>query len=198
VGFDLYSFRVRLDAPSIRRIQRDADAWDTAVTEPPFGSRAWTRPPPAISQRLLADFPDGLDQTNHFIDRSFHQAEYVLDPAAYRALTGWPERERSLPFRVIQGDQRFAEHARGTQGVHWRCSTAAFLADAVAMIDAVSLDDVRRRFSVADMDAIAIYKVHPGENDDAAFARILDYLRQFADYCRETAGRGLDLILVRD
>jgi hypothetical protein len=198
MGFDLHSFRVLLDAPSIRRVQRDPEAWETAVVEPPFSSRALTQPPPAVSRELLTDFPDGLDRTNHFQDRSFQQAEYLLGPAGYRALTGWPDRERSLPFRRVHGDQVFADHARGTQGVHWRCSTAAFLADAADLIDATSLPDVRGQFSVADMAAGGIYKVRAEEDDDAAFARILANLRQFSRYCREVADSGMDLILILD
>lgn len=200
MGFDLHSFRVRLDAPSIRRIQRDADAWQTAVVEPPFtfSSHAWTEPLSEVSRELLADFPDGVDWTDHFEDRSFNQAEYLLDPAGYRALTDWPDREQSLPYRIIHGDQVFADHARGCQGLHWRCSTAAFLADAVALIDTTPLDQVREQFSVAEMAADAIYKVHDDEDDDVAFARILANLRQFAHYCRMVADSGLDLILVND
>ena len=195
MGLDLWFYPVWLDSPSIRMIRTDAAAWETAVGGPfcpsPRGAV------PDMSLRLQAELPCEVYMWN-YPDRSYGQAEYLLDPAGYRTLVSWQERERSLPYRIIEGEQRFAAHAVGGQGVAWRCSTAAFLAEAVAVIDGLDPAAVSREFSVAEMDELGVYKVHPSENDDEVFARVLQRLRQLGRYCRELTARGVDLIVVKD
>ena len=159
--------------------------------------RPWgDEPLPDISRALLGALPGGAGWVSHFGGRSFDQAEYLLDPVAYR--TGaqtWKERERTVAYRTVFGDEFFAEHARSGQGFRWRCSTTPFLAAAVERVDGLDTAAVRREFSVAEMDALGLYKVHPGEDDDEVFARVLTGLRQFAGHCRNVVGRGLDLVI---
>lgn len=193
MGLDLSSLPVRLASAPMRRIREDATLWEIAVRNPPFCSYE-DDTLPDISRELLTELPSARERA-HFPDRSHHQAEYVLDPDGYRALPGWVERERSLPYRIIYGDVLFADHAVAGQGIHWRCSTAAFLAKAAAEIDALDLVATRRRFSVADMSSEGVYKVHPAEDDSAAFERIVVNLRDIAGYYHEIADQGLDLIL---
>lgn len=151
------------------------------------------------SVRLLGELPEGLaPERALFPDRSHEQAEYLLDPLGRRAIESWAERERSVPYRIVHGDEPFADHAAGVQGVPWRCSTAAFLAEAAATIDAIDLGAVRGRFSVADMADLGLYKVDPGEADSDAFTRIAANLRRLAAHYREIADQGLDLVLVLD
>jgi hypothetical protein len=197
VGLDLWSCPVRLESVPMRLIRSDARVWEVAVDHAPFcdlpaGSL------PEISRQLQAEFPDGLHRTWNFPGRSYGQAEYLLDPAGYRMRTSWPERERSLPYRIIEGAEVFAVHATGGQGIPWRCSTMAFLAEAVMTIDALDPVAARREFSVADMVALGVYKVRPSDNDEEVFARVLDGLRRLAAHYRGIVDRGLDLIVVKD
>lgn len=175
MGLDLRCVAVRLDSARVGRIRVDAAAWDTEVGE----------------RRLGRWIP-------LFVDRSHNQAEYLLDPVSYRRMDSYGHRERSLPYRIIRGDERFADHAVGGQGIPWRCSTAAFLARAVAMIDALDVATRRRQFSVADMDALGVYKVRPTDDDDESFERTLARLRSLADHYRHVARDGLDVIVQLD
>ncbi|QWF81988.1 DUF1877 family protein [Amycolatopsis sp. CA-230715] len=182
MGFDLSALPVRLDSAPLRRIRQDPRAWELADEQIPPSEL----PHGLASERML------------FPNRSHDHAEYVLDPAGRHAIAEWTERERSLPYRIIQGDEPFAEHARGVQGVPLRCSTARFLAEAAATIDALDLAAARERFSVADMVDLCLYKVGPSEDDDDAFARITADLRRLAAYYRDIAGQGLDLVFILD
>ncbi|MGH3715107.1 MAG: DUF1877 family protein [Micromonosporaceae bacterium] len=197
MALDLGSYPVRLGSAPMRLIRADARAWQAAVDHPPFCDRP-ADSLPEVSRQLQAEFPDGLERDWNFPDRSYGQAEYLLDCAGYRTLKSWPERERSLPYRIIEGDEEFAVHATGVQGITWRCSTAAFLAEAVATIGSLDPVAARREFSVAEMAALGVYKVHPSHDDDEVFAGLLDGLRRLAAYYRGIVDRGLDLIIVKD
>ncbi|MER6951476.1 DUF1877 family protein [Nonomuraea sp. NPDC000554] len=194
MGLDLWASPVRLNSPSMRLIQINAQAWEVASLRPPF-SFPEDEPLPDISRELLATLPEGFDFACPFPDRSYGQAEYLLDPAGYRELTGWPQRERSLPYRIIEGDKYFADHATGCQGLRWRCSTASFLAEAAATIDAIDVAAARQEFSVADMRTLGVYKVTETERDDEVFKRVLNNLRQLARYYHQLVEHGLDLII---
>ncbi|MFI5888515.1 DUF1877 family protein [Actinoplanes sp. NPDC051513] len=197
MGLDFISITVPLDAAPMRMIRTDPGLWELADTHPPFAfaDPDYDVPLPKVSRQLLAVLPPGSGWISHFNGRAFEQAEYLLDPAAYRAPRTWEERERSMVYRIILGDELFAEHAQSGQGPHWRCSTAAFLTAAVQYIDDLEVDAIRSEFSVAEMARLGVYKVHPEDDDDEAFARVLGYVREFADYCRSAPGRGLDLII---
>lgn len=196
MGLDLWTYPVRLDSPSISRIRAEAEAWETAVGYPPF-CPPQDDPLPEISIRIQAELPSNIEAWN-YPDRSYVQAEYLLDPAGFRALSSWQERERSAPYRIVQGQEWFAAHATSGQGIAWRCSTAGFLAEAAAVIDACDPGVVRREFSVAEMYELGVYKVQPSEDDDEAFARVLGRLRQLAQYYHRLAEQGADLIVVKD
>jgi hypothetical protein len=112
--------------------------------------------------------------------------------------TSWGQRERTMPYRVIQGDQTFADHARGGQGILWRYSSCTFLAAAVAAIDALPVAAVRREFSVAEMVDLGVYKAQPNEDDDTAFDRVLENLRRLGRHYHQFVGKGLDVIVERD
>jgi hypothetical protein len=143
-------------------------------------------------------YPDHARGIHLFTDRSYGQAEYLLDPANYRRIDSRAQRERTLPYRVIYGDEYFADHATGGQGISWRCSTAGFLDQAAETIDALDVATVRREFSVAEMYALGIYKVHETDDDDQTFERVLTNLRWLADLYRHIARDGLDLIIETD
>jgi hypothetical protein len=196
VSFDLRSIAVPLDSPPIRRMRADEQAWQEASERPPFVSQDWGEPLPEISRELMDIVPRRW--TWSFPDRSHSQAEYLLDPAGSRALASWAERERSRPFRIIEGDEPFADHARGAQGVPWRCSRASFLIEAADVIQTLDAAMARREFSVAEMDSSGVYKTRPDEDDDEAFERLSGHLGRLARYYRDVAGRGLDLIVERD
>jgi len=197
VGLDLHLYPVRLDSAPVRLIRTDAEVWEEACLHPPFGAIE-DEPVPVVNRELMAALPDGFELTRCFSDRSFDQAEYLLDPVAHRRQTSWQERQRSLPYRIIHGDQEFASFARGGQGVPWRCSTAAFLAESAATIDAIDVAANRREFSVAEMHDLGIYKAFRGQPDDEAFARVLNNLRQLAAYHHRLVDSGLDLIIELD
>ena len=169
--------------------------WESAVYLPPFGTRLGGEELPAITEQLLAVVPAGTKWVDHFPGRSFQQAEYLLDPVAYRAQPTWERRERSMPYRVMFGDAVFAEHATSGQGPRWRCSTRRFLADAAQLIDELDVPRVRSEFSVGEMADLGLYKVQPGEGDDESFADVLGNLRALAEHYRTTVARGLDLII---
>ena len=115
MGLDLRMYPVRLDSASIRMIRIDVGAWETAVDHPPFCS-AFNDPQPDISLRLQAELPKGVEVWN-YPDRSYQQVEYVLDPPGYRRQSRWEDRERSMPYRIVEGDEDFAAHATSGQGV---------------------------------------------------------------------------------
>jgi hypothetical protein len=195
VGLDWKCVAVPLDAAPVRAIRTDARLWDIASEQPPF-RRAWGDAPlPDISGELLAALPPGTGWVHHFDSRSYGQAEYLLDPGAYRSTRTWAQRERTTAFRIIRGDEPFAAHAVSGQGVSWRCSGRAFLADAVARVDGLDVEVARRGFSVAEMVDLGVYKAQPGEPDGDAFDRTLGELRAFAEYCRAVVARELDLVV---
>jgi hypothetical protein len=197
MGLDLSTIATRLDSASVRRIRQDAGACEVAELNPPFSYYAVDEPQPDISRELLADLPDELAHSwfYPFPDRSYQQAEYLIDPAGRRALTSWVERERSLNYRIIHGDEPFADHAVADQGHPLRCSTTAFLTEAAARIDAIDDDAARREFSVARMYADGAYKARPDEYDSVAFDRITGRLRTLATYYHKIVDQGLDLIV---
>jgi hypothetical protein len=197
VGIDLQSIAVPLQADAVRAIRADPRLWASACDQPPFAPAWGDEPLPDISRALLAVVPSGTGWVGHFGDRSFQQAEYLLDPVAYRAVLTWQERERTTAYRIVAGDEPFAEHARSGQGFAWRCSTAAFLGAAVRRVDALDVAAVRREFSVAEMDDLGVYKAHPEEHDERAFARVLAQLRAFAEHCRRAVANDLGLIITR-
>ena len=196
VGIDFKSIAVPLAAEPVRAVRADPELWEVADVHLPFGSRWGDEPLPDISRALLAALPPGTDWAGHFGGRSFQQAEYLLDPVAYRTRARtWAERERTTAYRTIFGGEVFAEHATSGQGFRWRCSTNAFLAEAVQRIDDLDVAAVRREFSVAEMHDLGLYKVRAEEEDDRVFARVLDDLRAFTDHCRAVVARDLDLII---
>ncbi|MEU8606409.1 hypothetical protein AB0C29_00145 [Actinoplanes sp. NPDC048791] len=196
VGIELRSIAVPLHAEPIRAIRADAALWEQASTWPPFSPRRGEEALPEISRDLLAVVPAGAGWVDHFDGRCFQQAEYLMDPVAYRTQARtWRERERTVAYRIVTGDDVFADHARTGQGFAWRCSTKAFLVAAVQHLDSLDVDAVRQGFSVAEMDALGLYKVHAGEDDDKAFTRVLTQLREFAEHRRTVAAKNLDLII---
>lgn len=198
VGIDLRSIVVPLDADLVRAIRAHPGLWEAASEQPPFCLPRVDETLPDISRFLLAALPNGAGWVDHFNDRSFHQAEYLLDPASYRTQAQtWEQREQTMAYRIIAGAEVFAEHATTGQGFRWRCSTTKFLATAVERIDALDVTAARREFSVAEMDDLGLYKVQPEEDDDHAFARILAQLRAFGGHCHEIVARDLDLIITR-
>ncbi|MEU4779573.1 hypothetical protein [Micromonospora sp. NPDC023633] len=191
------SIALPLGADPVRAIRADPVLWELASEQPPF-CRPWAGETlPDISRELLAVLPAGAGWVHSFGDRSFEQAEYLLDPKGHRATRTWEERERSMAYRIVHGDEVFAEHATSGQGFRWRCSATAFLAAAVERIDRLDVVAVRRDFSVVEMSELGVYKVHAEEEDDQAFARVLAGLRAFADHCRTVVERKLDLIITQ-
>ena len=174
MAIDLWTIAVRLDSDPVRAARRDAEAWEAVSLDPRF------------TRTLVCP------------DRSYEQMEYLLDPAAYRGLTSWEQRERSMPYRIVQGDCVFADHARGSQGILWRCSTSAFLETAASTIETLPVAAVRVEFSVAEMISLALYKVPRDENDDTAFERVLGNLRDLAEHYRRLVDKQLDVIFERD
>ena len=195
VGIDLESIAVPLHADPVRAVRGSPALWGTASEHPPFCRARPGEALPAISQALVAVLPSGAGWVHHFVDRSQQQAEYLLDPVAYRTMQTWQEREASMAYRIIHGDEVFAEHALSGQGFRWRCSTKTFLTAAVDRIDSLDLTAIRREFSVAEMADLGLYKVHPEEDDDHAFGRVLAELREFAEHCRRVVVRDLDVIV---
>ncbi|MFC4038570.1 hypothetical protein ACFO1B_09085 [Dactylosporangium siamense] len=189
MGIDLHSIAVPLGADPVRAIRADPQLWESACDQPPFAAAWGDEPLPDISRALLAVVPAGTGWVGHFGDRSFQQAEYLLDPAAYRAGHGAPSAE----YRIIGGDEVFAGHATSGQGFPWRCSSAAFLEVAVRRVDALDVDAARREFSAAEMVELGVYKAH----GDESFDDVLAQLRAFAGHCRAVAAAGLDLIITR-
>lgn len=198
MGFDLSGIPVRLDSDPVRRIRENAGLWREAAYRPPFGSRLGGEPLPEISLALVAGVPGDQGWTGHFPDRSQDKAEYLLDPRTARELRTYSERERSLPYRVIFGDEDFAEHARAPQGVPWRCSGPAFLRQAAALIGAIDPVTARPGFSVAEMADLQLYKSGRDDDDDVEFEVILQHLRRLGAYYGQVADRGLGLIIKLD
>ena len=198
MGIDFKSIAVPLDAEPVRAIRAHAGLWELASEQPPF-CRPWgDEALPDISRSLLAVVPDSTGWVDHFEDRSFDQAEYLLDPAAYRTRAQtWEQRERSMAYRIVAGAEVFADHAVSGQGFRWRCSSTHFLATAAERIDTLDVIAARREFSVAEMVDLGLYKVQRTEDDDHAFARIFTHLRAFSEHCRAAAARDLGLIITR-
>jgi hypothetical protein len=198
MGLDLSVRAVRLDSASCRAIRGSVEIWDEAVLHPPFGGGRGCGPLPAVNREMLRHLPEEFRLFRPFPGRTQEQAEYLLDPVGFRRVTTYEERGRSVPHRIVFGDRPFADHARGGQGVPWRCSASRFLAEAAARIDAVDAAAARREFSVADMVDQAVYKAHPDADDDEAFTRVLSELRALARWYRGLADHGLDAIVEVD
>ncbi|GAA1618603.1 DUF1877 family protein [Actinoplanes couchii] len=193
MGLDFTCITLPLDAAPVRAIRADPALWAIADEQPPF-TRPWPGEDlPQISRDLLAVVPPGTRWTPRwFSSRNHEQAEYLLDPAAYRAAQTWEQRERTPAYRAIMGVEVFATHATSGQGIRWRCSTATQLAEAADLIDALDVDGARRAYSVTDMHDQGIYKVH--ESGDTFDDNLRD-LRSWADHCRDLSTRSLDLVI---
>ncbi|WP_433326224.1 DUF1877 family protein [Spirillospora sp. CA-294931] len=203
MGIDLSSVPVLLDSEPVRAIRCDAGVFEAASWRPPFyfGDEDFGEPLPEVSRAMMAGRPAGLDALEgpwHSGARDYGQAEYALDPVRYRSARDYSERERSLAYRVVQGDRPFGEHAVATQGIPWRCSERAFLLEAADVIEALDEAFVRREFSVAEMVALGVYKTRPDDDEGETFARAMGNLRWLARYYREVAAYGYDLIVIAD
>ncbi|WP_345390668.1 hypothetical protein [Nonomuraea salmonea] len=207
---DLRSVPVRLNSEPVRAMRRDAEVWETASWQPPFhsdsdsdsdagsGSDGIGEPLSETNQAMLADRPSALDTLDGpwcSGARDYEQAEYALDPAAYRQWDDYEERERSLPYRIIHGDRHFADHAVSGQGMLWRCSARAFLIEAADTIEALDETSIRREFSIREM-APGVYKTRSDDDEDETFARAMNNLRWLARYYRDVAAHGYDLIVI--
>ncbi|MFC5185468.1 hypothetical protein [Actinomadura harenae] len=148
----------------VQAFRRDAAVWrETAWRQAPFSADFDDRdgPLPEINRAMLLDRPSGLDTLEgpwHSGARGYERAEYALDLVVFRQLDGYGERERSLPYRIIHGDRRFADHARSGQGMPWRCSARALLIEAAAAIEALDEAAVRRELSIEEMVRGGVYK----------------------------------------
>jgi uncharacterized protein DUF1877 len=196
MGVDLRMCAVRLASEPMVQIRTDEAAWRSALDHPPFHWRSCGTP--ADVSQLLAEVPNALTLNWDYPDRSFHQLEYLLDPVGYHRLTSYEEREQTLPYRIIEGDQLFAWHARGGQGRPWRCSTNDFLTCALVFLDEFDPAAVRSEFSVAAMAARGIYKTHEDADDDATFAALLDRLGELTRYYERVWSHDLDMIVIKD
>jgi hypothetical protein len=193
MGIDLYMCAIPLNCEPMVEIRGDERLWESACAQPPFFWHAHRRlPMPEINRRLLAEMPDDRDMTWDFPDRSFHQLEYLLDPVGYRRLNSYEEREQTLPYQVVQGDQPFAWFAPG-----WRCSTNEFLSIALMFLDEFDPAAVRPEFSNAAMWDRGIYKTRPDEDDDATFVTLLNHLGELTRYYQRVVAAGLDAIVIR-
>jgi hypothetical protein len=158
MGFDWSCIAVPLDAAPVRAIRADEELWDQALTKPPFGELWPGEEMPAISRELLAVVPPGTKWIYEFGDRSFDQAEYLFDPVAFRAAG---DDEVTPANGIIFGAEPFAAHAKGGQGVPWRCSGGAYLKAAANTIDSLDVATVRGQFSVAEMHDLGVYQGAP-------------------------------------
>lgn len=152
----------------------------------------------AFPAQPTSDWPEGLEWRVGFLDRSYEAVEYLLDPVTYRLLTDWEQRERSLSYRIVHGDDYFAEHAVSGQGIPWRCSTSDFLSRAVEVIDGLDVAAVRAEYSVAEMARLGVYKEHGRGDDETSFVAHLDLLRQLADFYRQLIDVGFDVMIELD
>ncbi|WP_250002130.1 DUF1877 family protein [Actinoplanes sp. M2I2] len=197
MGLDYGSFILALDADSVRAIRADVELWSAVEDYPPFGPQLGDETFPAFSYRLLDEVPIGDGWIEHFGDRSFRQAEYLLDPVTYLETTSWEQRERTTAYQMIFGQEPFAHEGMQPGRCNWRCSRSAWLATTAQRIDTLGVAAARRNFSVAQMLDQGVYKVHPEDvgHDDERFAQILANLREFAEHCRRVADQGLDLVI---
>lgn len=195
MGIDMRSFPIHLDTDPVRELRADPELCELASGYPPFGFLRRGETLPAINSKLLPVVPAGASWVGHFDDRSFMQAEYLLDPAAYRHARTWEQHEKTTSYRIIRGAETFLYDNTGFRGPAWRCSSAEFLDTAVKHLDELDAPAVRREFTVAEMDELGLYKVHPEEDDEHAFNRILNYLHAFTERCRRVAAEGADLII---
>lgn len=196
MGLDFTCIVLPLDSEPVRAIRADPQLWAVADGQPPFCGPWPGEELPEITQRLLSVIPEGTRWTPRWFEsRNHQQAEYLLDPSGYRARRSWEERERSRAYRTIMGAEPFADHATSGQGIRWRCSTATQLAEAARLIDDLDIPAVRREYSVADMAEQGLYKVDRSEDDEVSFTRNLHDLRSWAGHCRDSAVRGLDLVI---
>lgn len=199
MGLDLSAIPVRLDAEPVRRLLSDPDVFQDTTYRPPFTNRTWGEPLPPLNQALCAAHPNLSGWDSPYPDRSYEAAEFVLDPAAWRAATDWETRERSIAHRIIHGDHYLADHAMGGQGVRWRGSRAAFLYQAADTIDRLDLVAARRAFSLPELDDLGVYKVSVDhDNEEELFVKVTRNLARLAGYYRSVAERGLDLIIEKD
>ncbi|ADD44390.1 DUF1877 family protein [Stackebrandtia nassauensis] len=193
MGVDWSASPVRLASDAMREIREDPQLWETASFYPPFYDDP--EPIPEISRRLTADWPEGLEWRVGFLDRAYNQVEYLLDPVAYRRMEDWARRERSLSYRIVHGDNPFAEHAVSGQGFPWRCSSREFLAEAVEVIDRLDVARVRAEYSKVDMSRLGVYKVSPRGDDGISFDANLERLRQLGDFYRSVVDSDFDVVV---
>ncbi|MCY1143995.1 DUF1877 family protein [Actinoplanes sp. Pm04-4] len=199
MGLDMSCLIVPLDAEPVRAIRADMALFSTAEEYPPFGPRFGDEVLPDISYQLLEVVSAQCRWTEVLGGRSFAKAEYLLNPASYRAIHTWEKRERSPAYRMTRGDEPFAREGVTLERCSWRCSRSASLKRTAHTIDALDVAAVRREFSVADMCEQGVYKAdHPDEDDEENFTEILGYLRDFANLCHQVSGQGLDLVFRLD
>lgn len=182
MAFEVKALAVRLAAGPLRFLQPDGDATGSAGRS---------------GREFRHALPDGVEWFRPFPDGSHEVAEFLLDPAGYRAAASWEQRERSMPFRIVQGD-RYAGEARGGQGVRWRCSDAEFLARAVLTIDALDPTALRQEFSLAELVERGVDGVHETDDEMQTCERAMSQLHGLARFYARLADEKLDVLIVRD
>jgi hypothetical protein len=196
MGFDLRYLPVHLDCVPMKRIREDPELRSQAIEHPPF-SKHVTTVLPEISQQLQAELPHGWRWGSCYPDRTQNQVEYLLDPPAYRCLDGWSRRKRSMPYRIVYGDECFAPQSTGGQGSPWRCSSNAFLREAVTTLGNLDIWSVTQEFSPQEMITLGLYQTHPGQVEDS-LDRLLTRIEQLQSYYWELVDQDLDLLVIAD
>lgn len=195
MGLDLSAYRLLLDVEPVRRILADRDEFELAYGGPPFHRLIGDEQLPPISRALCAALP-GLTGSDHpYPDRTFGVAEFVLDPDGHRRTRSWVERERTLPYRILHGDDELAEHVVSTTGFPWRASRPAFLRRAAEAIDALDPVAARADFRLAELVERGVYKAVQWDDEDELFTTVTANLAGLGRYYRRVADDGLDLVI---
>jgi hypothetical protein len=195
MGFDLNYLPVHLDCVPMKRIREDPEVRVQAVEHPPFSDHP-AAVVPEISQQLQAETPQGWRQGRCYPDRTQKQVEYLLDRLATDS-GRLARRKRSMPYRIVFGDESFATHTTGGQGSLWRCSSNAFLREAVTALGNLDIWSVTQEFSPQEMITLGIYQTHPGQVEDS-LDRLLTRIEHLRSYYWVLVDQDLDLLVIEE
>ena len=190
------------DGESLRRLREDPLTWAQAKLVAPFRDRDWDsgplsalRPKLPPAQRLEPEFMASLIDPE-LGSRAIYQTHLRRGPRMAYFLEfpldaeGHAQRQ-ALAKGVIFGADHFADHAAGMQGDYLRFSSAAFVRQAVATIDAISWSTLPDLYRVDVLQRGA-----KPERVQPWLDSIREGFAELRDYYAGVAERGLVVIVI--
>lgn len=158
------------------------------------GEGYFKEPEFTAARSLFSEYPE-VETWNYNPSSRMHDALiYILNPDSYISSKGYTELEKTLPFRIVKGEQVFSDHLRATQGVPVRVSSFEFVEKCFEFCNSYSIDELKSNFDARKMTELGLYKV--GESSEYKF--IEDYFLGLTNFYRDMVSVGQVSVFVSE